>query len=278
MCVCVCVCARVVHTYSRATNALPQPLQRRRISDTSTARWRGSRSLAATPSWRASARTGSDYKYVTGVEDAMNSEEVNVTMELSREGDQDSTTQNGELVELAEQIVVIALGPDSDEEEEWEEEEEREKEKEDEGEEDEVEESNGGEGNETIADGIAGPQTHAAVAGDAPAKRAERQPGKTSESLSFHDLSYEVTQKKFFRKLPNKVILNSIRSAVKSRLNCMPHDILYIRTLCCISLHVATKSVRLILYSLPPSLPVCSGLLPPGLNAIMGSTGSGKTT
>ena len=145
--------------------------------------------------------------------DAMNSEEINVTMEFSRKGDQDSTTQsamNGELVELAEQTAVITLGSDSDE---GEEEEDRGKEREEEGEEDEVEESNGGERN-NIADGIAGPQTHAAVAGDAPAKRAERQPGKTSESLSFHDLSYEVTQKKFFRKLPNKVILNSVRSAV----------------------------------------------------------------
>ena len=33
-------------------------------------------------------------------------------------------------------------------------------------------------------------------------------------SITFHDLSYEVTQRKCFRRLPNKIILRSVRSAL----------------------------------------------------------------
>ena len=32
-------------------------------------------------------------------------------------------------------------------------------------------------------------------------------------SITFHDLGYEVTQKKFFKRLPNKIILDFVRSA-----------------------------------------------------------------
>lgn len=53
----------------------------------------------------------------------------------------------------------------------------------------------------------------------------------SARGLSFHDITYEVTQRRFIKKLPNKVILKSV-----------------------------------------------SGVMIPGLNAIMGPTGSGKTT
>ena len=33
-------------------------------------------------------------------------------------------------------------------------------------------------------------------------------------SLSFHDLSYEVAQRKHFKKLPNKTILDAVRLAM----------------------------------------------------------------
>ena len=33
-----------------------------------------------------------------------------------------------------------------------------------------------------------------------------------ASSITFHDLSYEVPQRKFHKRLPNKTILNSVRS------------------------------------------------------------------
>lgn len=109
-------------------------------------------------------------------------------MEFSREDSTTLSAMNGELVELAEQTAVVTVrGSDSGEEE--------------------GKENNGEKSSEVIADGTAGPHSHTV---DTLTKGAQR---KMNESLSFHDLSFEVTQKKFFRKLPNKIILNSIRSA-----------------------------------------------------------------
>lgn len=44
-------------------------------------------------------------------------------------------------------------------------------------------------------------------------------------SLSFHDLSYEVAQRKHFRKLPNKTILDAVRLATHTATNCCIIDI-----------------------------------------------------
>jgi flagellar biosynthesis GTPase FlhF len=78
-------------------------------------------------------------------------------------------------------------------------------------------------------------ESSANATGDGYAKTAESQTRRSSgglvSSITFHDLGYEVGQRRCFKKLPNKIILDSV-----------------------------------------------SGEMRAGVNAIMGPTGSGKTT
>ena len=47
-----------------------------------------------------------------------------------------------------------------------------------------------------------------------PPRRANGTAAVTVSSITFHDLSYEVTQRKLHKKLPNKTIINRVRLGI----------------------------------------------------------------
>ena len=53
--------------------------------------------------------------------------------------------------------------------------------------------------------------------GDAPHVESPRRANGTAavSSITFHNLSYEVTQRKLHKRLPNKTILNSVRLGIQ---------------------------------------------------------------
>ena len=76
---------------------------------------------------------------------------------------------------------------------------------------------------------------------------------KSNKCVSFHNISYEVSQRSCFKKLPPKTILDNIRYQY----------------------HLCAGVFDIKLYML---MYTHSGIMKTGLNAIMGPTGSGKTT
>ena len=85
--------------------------------------------------------------------------------------------------------------------------------------------------------------------------------------LSFHHVSYTLPQRRFgVITVGRKHILNDLR---------------YVQCVCvCLCLCVSGASIVLLLklLNLLLSVPPCSGVMGPGLNAIMGPTGGGKTS
>ena len=78
--------------------------------------------------------------------------------------------------------------------------------------------------------------------------------GKSKDNfLSFHNISYTVQQRKFFRALGPKVILKNVRCVIKHQ---------------CLNNNYLTKNCMYIF----------SGIMHAGVNAIMGPSGSGKTS
>jgi len=72
---------------------------------------------------------------------------------------------------------------------------------------------------------------------------------QSNKCVSFHNISYELSQRSCFKKLPPKTILDNVR---------------YCANPSCVGSII--------------NLYTCSGIMKTGLNAIMGPTGSGKTT
>ena len=135
-----------------------------------------------------SARAGPDSYELAPVGDRL------ATYNHSSSADGDATAAErqtaGASAEFSEQTAVLTLGqPDSDEED----------------------EEKGPQASED-----AGPEDPAGSPAAPAATRHSDSDSRREEaaSLSFHELSYEVAQRKYCRKLPNKTILHSVRSAV----------------------------------------------------------------
>ena len=83
----------------------------------------------------------------------------------------------------------------------------------------------------------------------------------SKKHVSFHAISYEITQRRCLKKLMPKVILNNIRYT-------QVLDFIYVcvHNACNV---VLLSNVKYVIFS---------GIMKTGLNAIMGPSGSGKTT